>query len=538
MRNQAMARANMRILVALALALSCAIISPIQPQAEAQSVLTYHNNNARTGQNLNERILTPSNVNVNTFGKLFVIPVDGKVDAQPLYMPGVAVPNKGTHNILFIATENDSVYAVDAANGTLLWYRTLLKSGEIPSDSRSCSQIVPKIGITATPVIDPLSGPNGTIYLVAMSKNSTGSYFQRLHALDVATGAQQFGGPVTIHATFPGTGDHSSNGQVIFDPKQYKARPGLLLVNGIVYISWSSHCDHRPYTGWIMGYNEATLQQLSVLNITPNGNAAALWNSGGGPASDASSNIYVLAGNGTFDTALTGAGFPSKHDFGNAFIKISTLNSRLTITDYFTVFNSVSESNADLDLGSGGGLVLPDMKDASGKIWQLAVGAGKDRNIYLLNRNNMGKFHPTFNNIYQELPGALAGSEFGVPAYFNGTLYFGAVGDAIRAFRFSNAKLSATPASKTSHIFGYPGATPSISANGTTNGILWAAENGTVAALHAYDVSNLGRELFNSNQAANGRDHFGTGNKFITPTIANGRVYVGTISGVGVFGLR
>src|SRR5947209_1311105 len=179
MQKQAMARANIRILVALALALSCAIISPLQPQAEAQSVLTYHNNNARTGQNLNERILTPSNVNVNTFGKLFVIPVDGKVDAQPLYMPGVAVPNKGTHNILFIATENDSVYAVDAVNGTLLWSRTLLKSGEIPSDSRSCSQIVPKIGITATPVIDPLSGPNGTIYLVAMSKNSTGSYFQR-----------------------------------------------------------------------------------------------------------------------------------------------------------------------------------------------------------------------------------------------------------------------------------------------------------------------------------------------------------------------
>jgi len=520
-----------------AVAFFVAIIACASP-AGGQSVLTYHNNNARTGQNLNERILTLSNVNVTTFGKLFVISVDGKVDAQPLYLPGVAIPNKGTHNVLFVATENDSIYAFDATNGTLLWRRSLLKSGETPSDSRNCSQVTPKIGITATPTIDPLAGPNGTIYVMSISKNSSSGYFQRLHGLNVATGAEQFGGPVTIRASFPGTGDNSNNGSVIFDPKQYKARPGLLLLNGVVYTTWGSHCDHRPYTGWVIGYNQATLQQVSVLNLAPNGHAAAIWMSGGAPASDSAGNVYIMAGNGTFETTLNANGFPNKNDFGNAFVKVSTLNGRLIVADYFAMFNTLAESSIDEDLGSGGPLVLPGLKDSSGRTWQLVVGAGKDKKIYLLNRNNMGKFNPTFNNIYQEVPTALAGSVFSSPAYFNGTLYFGAVGDAIRAFRFSNARLPSVASSKTSHVFPYPGATPSISANGTSNGIMWAPENGTVAVLHAYDAANLGRELYNSNLAAGGRDHFGTGNKFITLTIANGRVYVGTTNGVAVFGLR
>jgi hypothetical protein len=275
-----------------------------------------------------------------------------------------------------------------------------------------------------------------------------------------------------------------------------------------------------------------------VLNITPNGNEGSIWASGAGPAADANGNIFFLAANGTFDATLNTSGFPINGDFGNGFIKVSTLNKLLTVADYFEMSNTLSESNADEDLGSGGALVLPAMKDAKGTLRYLAVGAGKDGNIYVIDRNHLGKFHPTFNGIYQELPGALAGPEFGMAAYFNKTLYYGAVGDVLRAFRFTNARLSSIPVSKTGHVFPYPGATPSISANGTANAIVWVAENGSTAALHAYDANDLSRELYNSNQAASGRDHFGSGNKFITPTVVNGKVYVGTTNAVAIFGLR
>jgi hypothetical protein len=514
------------------------VISIAVGSSHAQRVVTYHNDNRRTGQNLNEIILTPTNVNVNTFGKLFTIPVDGKVDAQPLYLPGVVVPSRGTHNVLFVATENDTVYAFDADTGATLWQQSLLLSDESPSDNRNCSQVVPTIGVTATPVIDLSSGSNGTMYVVSMSKNNTGSYFQRLHALNVVTGTEEFGGPISVQASFPGRGDNSHNGQVVFDPKQYEERAGLLLLNGVVYTSWASHCDIRPYTGWLIGYDKTTLLRVNVLNITPNGNEGSIWASGAGPAADANGNIFFLAANGTFDATLNTSGFPINGDFGNGFIKVSTLNKLLTVADYFEMSNTLSESNADEDLGSGGALVLPAMKDAKGTLRYLAVGAGKDGNIYVIDRNHLGKFHPTFNGIYQELPGALAGPEFGMAAYFNKTLYYGAVGDVLRAFRFTNARLSSIPVSKTGHVFPYPGATPSISANGTANAIVWVAENGSTAALHAYDANDLSRELYNSNQAASGRDHFGSGNKFITPTVVNGKVYVGTTNAVAIFGLR
>ena len=514
------------------------LILAVASPTSAQEVLTYHNDAARTGQNLNETILTPGNVSVNTFGKLFTILTDGKVDAQPLYVSAVVMPGKGTHNVLFVATEHDSVYAFGAATGITLWHRNLLKQGEVPSDNRNCSEMAPEIGITATPVIDHAAGVHGTIYVLAMSKSPSGEYFQRLHALDVATGEEEFGGPVDIHATFPGTGDGSNNGSLIFNPKKYKSRPGLLLVNNVVYTSWGSHCDSRPYTGWIIGYNETSLQQVNVLDTTPNGSGGSLWSSGAGLAADVSGNIYFLVANGTFDTTPNSNGFPDKGDFGNGFLKVSTLNDQLAVTDYFDMFNTLAESTLDVDLGSGGALVLPDMKDSQEQVRHLAVGAGKDRKIYLVDRDNMGKFHPTANKIYQELSTALAGPEYGMPAYFSGTLYYGAVGDAIRAFPFLNGRLLKLPSSITRTKFRFPGATPSISANGTTNGIVWAAENTAVAVLHAYDAGNLARELYNSNQATSGRDHFGAGNKFITPTIANGRVYVGTTTGVGVFGLR
>ena len=516
--------------------LSCLVASLFTLPVFAQDVLTYHNDNARTGQDLNETILTPSNVNSSQFGKLFQLTVDGKVDAQPLYASGVSISGQGTHNVLYVATEHDSVYAFDADTGTQIWQVPLLQAGETTSDNRNCDQVIPEIGITATPVIDRSSGPNGTIYVVAMSKDSSSAYHQRLHALDMTTGSEAFAGPTEVQATFPGTGDNSNGTNVIFDPAQYKERPGLLLLNHVVYTAWSSHCDDAPYTAWIIGYSESTLAQSAVLDLTPNGHEGALWNSGAGMAADSAGNIYALMANGTFDTTLNQNGFPSQGDYGNAVVKISTANGGLAVTDYFTMTNTVAESNADEDLGSGGALLLPDMADANGVTRHLVVGAGKDQTLYLVDGNNMGKFNPTADNIYQEFPSTLPGGIFSTPAYFNGRLYYGPVGYNLIAFQFSNAKLQTPPVSSTSATFAYPGATPSISANGTNNGIVWVAENANPAVLHAFDATDLSKELYNSNQAGT-RDQFGAGNKFITPTIANGKVYVGTTNGVGAFAL-
>ena len=513
---------------------------PTQPPpgtTPANAVVTFHNDNARTGQNLNETTLTPANVKVSGFGKLFVIATDGKVDAQPLYLPNVSTPNHGTHNILYVASEHGTVYGLDADTGAILWQISTLLSGEKPSDDHGCSQVTPEIGVTATPVIDVSAGPHGTIYVVAMSKDGSGNYHQRLHALDVTTGAEQFGGPKEIQAVFPGKGDNSSGGSVVFAAGKYEERAGLLLVNGTVYTSWTSHCDQRPYTGWVIGYDQSSLAQVSVLNVTPNGNEGAIWMAGAGPAADSSGNIYLLDANGVFDTTLDARGFPNQGDFGNAFLKISTSNRQLAVADYFEMFNQAAENGADQDLGSGGALVLPDLNDSAGKARHLAVGAGKDGNIYLVDRDAMGGFNPNSNNIYQQVSGALSGSVFSMPAYFNNTLYYGAVGDQIKAFAVSQARLATAPSSRTSHKFPYPGATPSISANGTSNAILWVAENDDPAVLHAYDATNLATELYNSSQADNSRDDLSEGNKFIVPTVVNGKVYVGTINGVGVFGL-
>jgi hypothetical protein len=506
------------------------------PAARATDVLTYHNDNGRTGQNLSEVILTPSNVNFTTFGRLFTLSVDGRVDAQTLYASGAVLPGPAAHNLLIVATEHDTVYAFDADTGAQLWHVSMLKPGETPSDDRGCGQVSPEIGVTATPVIDRQAGPNGTIYVVAMSKDSSNNYFQRLHALDLTTGAEQPASPIDVHAFFQGTGGNSSNGTLSFDPKQYKERPGLLLLNGVIYTMWSSHCDIQPYTAWVIAYNQFTLKRTSVLNLTPNGHEASMWQAGAGPAADAGGNIYFLLANGTFDTNLNGAGFPSQGDYGNAFMKLSSGN--LAVADYFTMFDTVSESNADADLGSGGALVLPDLLDAQSHVRHLAVGAGKDARIYVVDRDNMGKFNASNDNqIYQQLSSTLGGGVFSMPAFFNGTLYYGAVGDTLKAIPFSNGLFASTASSHSATGFGYPGTTPGISANGVTNGIVWAAENSSPAVLHAYNAGNLAVELYNSNQAPNSRDHFGAGNKFITPTIADGKVYVGTTNGVGVFGL-
>lgn len=507
--------------------------------AAAQDVLTWHNDNARTGQNLHEKILTLQNVNPKTFGKLFVIHADGKVDAEPLFVQGMQMARRGMPNVLYMATEHDSVYAFNADTGKPFWHVRLLKAGETPSDNRGCGQVVPEIGITSTPVIDRHRGPHGTIFVVAMSKDQQGRYYQRLHALDLQDGGEEFGGPVDIQATYPGHGDTSHSGTDIFDPKQYEERAALLLANGTVYTSWASHCDIDPYNGWVMGYNAQTLKQEGALDFTPNGEKGSVWQSGAGPAADPQGYIYLLAANGTFDTTLNASGFPSRGDFGNSFLKITAQGGTLSVADYFTMYKVVAENDRDDDLGSGGPLVLPPMKDASGKTWHLVVGAGKDLSIYVANRENMGKFNPRNNqNIYQEVSHAMRHSfSRPIPAYFDGRLYYASTDDTLRGYRFHNARLIATPASATSLNFIYPGATPSISADGVRNGIVWATENRDPAVLHAYDAGNLAHELYNSNEAPQGRDHFGAGNKFITPMIANGKVYVGTTDGVGVFGL-
>ena len=498
------------------------------------NVLTYHNDIARTGQNLVETILTPATVSASTFGKVGFFPVDGKVDAQPLMLSGVAIAGQGTHNVVYVATEHDSVYAFDSDSGAVLWHVSVLGAGEVPSDGRNCSQVVPEIGVTSTPVIDPTRGPHGVIYVVAMSKNGSGTYIQRLHALDVATGAELLGGPQVVQASVPGNGAGSSGGTLAFDPKQYEERAGLLLVSGRLITAWSSHCDIDPYTGWIMAYDPATLAQTSVLNVTPNGSRGAFWMAGAGPAADSAGNIYLLDGNGTFDTTLNAGGFPSLGNFGNAFLKISTTGG-LAVADYFATFDTVSKSNADSDLGSGGTLVLPDLVDGAGQTRHLAVGAGKDAHIYVVDREMMGKWNASTNAIYQDITGALGGTVFSMPAYFNGTLYYGASGAALKAFKIVNARVSSPAASVSPRAFQYPGTTPGVSASGNANGIVWAIENSNPAVLHAYDALDVSHELYNSSQAAAGRDAFGAGNKFVTPTIVNGRVFVGTATGVAVF---
>jgi len=505
----------------------------VTPVVNVADVTTYHNDIGRTGQHLNETALSPATVNSTTFGKLGFYSVDGLVDAEPLYLASMTIAG-GTHNVLYVATENASVYAFDADTGTVLWKTTTLATGETPSDSLGCFQISPTIGVTATPVIDRSHGPNGSMYVVGMSKDAGGAYHQRIHALDVTTGAELFGGPTEITASYPGTGANSSNGRVIFDPKQYAERQSLLLLNGVIYTGWTSHCDIQPYTGWVIAYSADTLKQTSVLNLTPNGSGGAIWMSGAGMASDGSS-VYLLDANGSFDATINAAGVQISGDYGNAFLRLGTTTG-LTVADYFEASNTIQESNADEDLGSGGALVLPDLTDANGTVHHLALGAGKDSIIYVVNRDSMGKYNPVADAIYQELAGQISGPVFSMPAYFNNTVYFGAWGDKIKAFSISAARLSTAPVNQTSNSFGTPGATPSISANGASNGIVWAAENGNIAVLHAYDATNLAKELYNSSQAGS-RDQFGPGNKFITPMIANGKVYVGTSTGVAVFGL-
>ncbi len=496
-------------------------------------VTTYKNDLSRSGQNLSESALTPTTVTSANFGLLRMLPVDGRVDAQPLYLSDLSAAG-GSFNAVFVATEHDSVYAFDSDSGAVLWHVSLLAAGESPSNDHGCNQVSPEIGVTSTPVIDRAAGVHGTIYVVAMSVDAQSNYHQRLHALDVATGAELLNGPTEITATYSAAGAATST----FAPNYYEERAALLLSGGTVYTSWTSHCDAPPYGGWIIAFAQSTLARNGALNVAANSSSGpSIWMSGGGPAADSSGNIHLLTANGAFEPAMDANGFPNGQDFGNSFLKISNVGAGLKVLDYFTMSNEVAESSADQDLGSGGEMLLPDLMDSTNTVRHLAVGAGKDGNIYLVDRDSFGKFNAAANRNYQTLSGVLPGGIWSTPAYFNGTVFYADASGTLKAFAISTAKLGATPQSQSATQFVYPGTAPSVSANGASGGIVWAHENTNPAVLHAYDAANLAHEIYNSNQAAGNRDQFGAGNKYITPTVADGKVFVGTTNAVAVFGL-
>ena len=515
-------------------ATSSAATLTVTAASAGTDVVTYKYDALRTGQNLTETSLTATNVTSATFGLLRNLPVDGLVDAQPLYLSTLIVAGSA-HNVVFVATEHDSVYAFDADTGMKLWQASLIGAGESTSDNRGCSQVAPEIGITSTPVIDRKAGVHGAIYIVAMSKDASSNYHQRLHALDITTGLELPSSPAEIAASY---------GATTFAPGQYKERAALLLNNGTIYTSWASHCDRGAYGGWIIALNESTLAITSALNLAKSASGSgyasqgpSIWMSGGGPAADLAGNVYVLMANGRFESTLDAGGFPSGGDYGNSFVKISASGGTLAVADYFTMSGEVSESTNDDDLGSGGIMLLPDLPDANANLRHLAVGAGKDGNLYVVNRDSMGKYTSVGNSIWQELDGVLGNGIFSTPAFFNNTIYYGPVGGSLRAFSVTNAMLSSSPTSQTTAQFNYPGTFPVISANGTSNAIVWVIENTAPAVLHAYAAGNLATEFYNSNQAAGGRDYFGTGNKYIVPVVADGRVFAATTNSVAVFGL-
>ena len=502
------------------------------------SVTTYHYDNFRTGQNTHETILMPSVVRQSTFGKLFSQSVDGQVYAEPLYLTNLVIPKKGLHNVLFVATQHDSVYAFDAdnnlgTNASPLWQVSFINAASgittIPSADTGTKMIYPEVGITGTPVIDRA---NGTLYVVAATKEN-GAYLQRLHALDVTTGAEKFGGPVVIQATVPGSGSGSSKGMITFDALRQNQRPALLLLNGVVYIAWASHGleNQFSYHGWVIGYGENTLMQVAAFIDTPNGAQGGIWQSGSGPAGDRSGNIFFMAGNGTFDANNSGS------DYGMSYVKLGT-KTGLSVADYFTPYDQAVLSASDMDLGSGGAVLLPYQGGAAHPY--LAIGAGKNGVIYLLDRTNMGHFNASGNQqIVQSITNAFAGHAlYSTPAYWHGQIYFWADYDVLRIFGMSNGLLLTSPIA-TSTVSLASGATPVISSYNSSNAIVWAIQAdhaGTGAAvLHALDA-NTAVELYNSSQAGS-RDVAGLAVKFTVPTVVNGKVYVGTANQVDVYGL-
>jgi nitrogen fixation protein FixH len=509
----------------------------------------------RTGLNPNETVLTPTNVNSTRFGKLFSYSIDGTSDASPLYVPSVAISGQGVHNVVYVATEHDSVYAFDAdgLQTNPLWHDSFVNGSSVtvvpPGDTGECCDISPEIGITGSPVIDPATN---TLYVVVKTKETGGgntNYFHRLHALDLGSGAEKFGGPVDITATSSGNGAGSSGGQIVFDNLHQNQRAALLLNNGVVYIAFGAHGDNSPYHGWILGYNASSLQRVMSFNTSPNdngirstggGQGSGVWQSGDGIATDSTGNLYYVTGNGVFDVNSGGP------DYGDSLMKLSTSG---TVLDYFTPHDQQMMNDQDLDLGSGGVLLLPDQ---SGAHPHLAITAGKNGTIYVVDRDNMGHYNSNSDNVVQTIVNIFPNGNkntgnFKAAVYWNGHLFYSPDADNIKSFSISNGTIMSSPTSQSSFVANYPGATLQVSANGNTNGILWAIQridqdpsgNGTrgPGVLHAFDATNLGNELYNSTQASGGRDALDFVCKWSAPLIANGKVYVASETRVTGFGL-
>jgi fibronectin type 3 domain-containing protein len=495
---------------------------------------TVHNDNLRSGVNSSETVLTPANVNEGQFGKLSSYPVDGLAFASPLYVANVNIPGSGFHNVVYVATEHDSVYAFDAdgSSGNPLWKVSFLQNGAttVPcGDTGECGDIPNEIGITGTPVIDP---SDGTLYVVAKTEENS-NYIQRLHALDITTGAEKFGGPVVIQATALGSGD--GTGTVSFNALLENQRTGLLLSNGVVYLGFASHGDNGTYYGWVLGYNATTLKQTMAFNAAPNAAQAGIWQSGGGLATDATGDIFFTTGNGGFDANSGGL------DYGDSVINLSTQGS---VVDYFTPHDQANMESQDLDLSSAGPTLLVDQP---GSVPHLLITAGKTGDIYVINRDNMGHYNPNNDNqIIQSLPNALLNSNlahgnFSSPVYFNGYVYFGASGDHLKAFQLANGLLSTAPTSQSALTYPHRGGSFAVSANGVNNGILWAMQDNSPntpnsGVLFAYDAGNLASEFYDTSQAGS-RDALDVANKFSIPLVANGKVFVVTQTQLVVYGL-
>ena len=518
---------------------TCALATLMALSLTAQvNVTTQHNDIGRTGQNTSEVILTPQNVSSGSFGKLFSVAVDGEVSAQPLYVSGLNIPGLGIHNVVFVATEHDSVYALDADTRMApLWQVTLLDAahgaqpGAIPEpfSDTGCTNIAPEYGVTGTPVID---SSTGTLYVVSVS-SEFGYPVQRLHALDVTTGLEKFGAPVTIAATVPGTGTGSSNGLLSFDPKWQMQRAGLLLVNKNVYAAFGSHCDFSSFHGWLLGYSASTLKQTAVFVTTPNGFGGGTWMGGAGLSADTTSTyprIFMPTGNGTFD-ATPPLGTNSMN-FGDSLVQL-TLNNGIAVTDAFTPFDQAAFAASDVDVSSGGVLILPNQ---TGPYPHLAVQLGKSGSIYLVNRDNLGGFNSTSNKIVQEVDGQVSGL-WGMPAYWNGNLYFWTSGSVLTQFTILNGVLSTAPVARENDVSLSLGITPSVSSNGNTDGILWTIDYApNPEVLTAYDATNIATTLYSSSTNPT-RDSAGPAAKFSVPTIANGKVYVIASGQLSVYGL-
>jgi hypothetical protein len=532
--------------------LASAVVLLVAVAGRAQTnVLTQHNDIGRTGQNTNETILTPANVTTQQFGKIFSRAVDGQVYAQPLYVSHLTIPRRGIHNVVFVATEHDSVYAFDADsaagfNNRPLWHITLLDAAHgaspgattVPYLDVQNNNLSPEIGITSTPVIDATTN---TMYLVGKTKEN-GAAVQRFHALDPKTGAEKFGGPVTVKAWVAGVGDGSTAGVLSFDPWWHLSRAGLLLLNGVVYIAFGSHGDVNIWHGWIMGYDAATLIQRGVFCVTPNGTGSGIWMSGGGlsadvvdPVNHPYGRMFVPTGNGTFEATPP---YASGMEFGDDVLNLDLTNGVPTVTDSFTPYNQQILDNQDQDITSSDSLILPD--HTSGGRTHLLVQVGKEPRIYLIDRDNMGGHGTSSDNVVQELDNQTQGV-FGTPAYWNGYVYFWGNGDYLKAFSLTNGLLSGTPTSNGPVYSNWPGATPSVSSNGNADGIVWSVQtdaqstNGP-AILHANLATNLATVLYSSDQNP-GRDNPGMAVKFVVPTIVNGKVYVGAKNQLSVYGL-